>query len=100
METRDSAPSQPEKSININRVIGIILLVPPSISVLLFCVNLFVSKGNEDIVGLDNLSQNWTGSYSGNGGGFTSAAPIYFGLMAIAGAILLSFGNRDSTEKM
>ena len=40
---------------------------------------------------MKNLSSEWTGAvwYDQGGGGYTSAAPIYLGLMAIAGAYLL-----------
>jgi hypothetical protein len=38
-------------------------------------------------------SNEWTGTYDysreGGGGGYTSALPFYFGLMAIAGAYLI-----------
>ena len=36
-----------------------------------------------------NLSPNWTNDYGGNGGGGMSAAPIYLGLMALAGTWLV-----------
>jgi hypothetical protein len=77
---------QPEEKIKIERVFGIILLLPPLLSVILFTVNLF-SRDAGNIVELRNLSAHWTGSY--DNGGYTSAAPIYLGLMAIAGALLL-----------
>jgi len=40
---------------------------------------------------LRNLSSEWTGTYGfdDGGGGYMSGAPIYLGLMAIAGAMLL-----------
>ncbi len=70
--------------------LGIILLTPALISVLLFLAQLF------DIDTLNNFNfSNWVGNFSGEGGGFTSALPIYFGLMAIAGSLLIS----NSTKK-
>lgn len=69
--------------INWNRVLGIILLLPPLYSVFSF---LFKDK----IFLIKFLSSGWTGI----GTGYTSALPLYFGLMAIAGAILLSCGNK------
>jgi hypothetical protein len=80
----------PKKSepIKLARIIGIILLIPPTLSVVLFLLCL-LSRGNGNIIGMNNLSSNWSGDLSGPGGGFTSATPIYFGLMAIGGAILL-----------
>ena len=90
METTEN--KQPKQSIKLERIFGIILLIPPILGVLLFLLNLFV-KDPGSIAALTNLSWKWTGSYDysieGGGGGFTSAAPIYLGLMAIAGAILL-----------
>lgn len=90
METTGN--KQPKQSIKLERIFGIILLIPPILGVLLFLINLFVEDPGR-IAELTNLSWKWTGSYDyssqGGGGGFTSAAPIYLGLMAIAGAILL-----------
>lgn len=50
---------------------------------------------------MQNLSKNWTarisweytGTNTGAGAGATSATPIYLGLMAIAGSILLKKGS-------
>jgi hypothetical protein len=87
METTEKeTPKQPEQSIRLERIFGIILLIPPIIGVLLFILNL-LSNDMGKIVELKNLSSEWTGSY--DTGGYTSAAPIYLGLMAIAGAFLL-----------
>lgn len=75
-----------KRSMKLERVCGIFLLSPPMISVILFVINLLTDEpGN--LAALGNLSANWSGYY--DTGGFTSAAPIYLGLMAIAGAILL-----------
>jgi len=97
----------------IGLVLGIILLVPPLISVFVFFTQII--GWNTSLFGsLD--SSIWTGNIDidyfssshldaddkrvaygggGGGGGFTSALPLYFGLMAIAGAILIS----NSTKK-
>ena len=80
--------SQSEQGVRLERIIGIILLLPPIFGVVLFFLNLFKAYVG-DIPEMDNLSDNWTGDYDGDGGGYTSAAPIYLGLMAIAGALLL-----------
>lgn len=81
-----------KQSIKLERIIGIILLLPPILSVLLFFFNL-LSNDMGNIVGMRNLSSEWTGTYGyardNGGGGYTSAAPIFLGLMAIAGALLL-----------
>lgn len=89
METTENEQSkQPEQSIKLERFFGIILLIPPIIGVILFLLNL-VSNDPGNIPELRNLSNNWTGDYDSDGGGYTSSAPIYLGLMAIAGALLL-----------
>jgi len=86
--TENEQPKQPEQSIRLERIFGIILLIPPIIGVILFLLNL-VSNDPGNIPELRNLSNNWTGDYDSDGGGYTSSAPIYLGLMAIAGALLL-----------
>ncbi len=71
--------------------IGYILLFPPILSVLLFTINLLVKECGS-IIKMSNLSSNWSGwaSYSGDAGaGFSASVPLYFGLMAIAGAYLI-----------
>lgn len=78
---------QPTPNIKLERIFGIILLIPPFIGVILFLINLLSSYPGK-IPEMSNLSSQWTG-YCGTSGGYTSAAPIYLGLMAIAGAILL-----------
>lgn len=62
-------------------VIGIILLIPPIISSFLFICEIYDLGGS--ISSLMRLSQYWSAIESG-----TSAAPIYLGLMAIAGAYM------------
>ena len=84
METTEE--KQPKQNIRLERIFGIILLIPPIIGVLLFILNL-LSDDIGRIAELKNLSSEWTGGY--DTGGYTSAAPIYLGLMAIAGALLL-----------
>lgn len=78
--------NQSKESARLERVFGIILLIPPILSVGLFFINLIMDNPG-DIPELRNLSSKWTGSF--DNGGYASTAPIYFGLMAIAGAILL-----------
>lgn len=85
METQEN---QRKKKANLERIVGIIFIIPPILGVIFFILNVFISYVG-DLPELDNLSSNWTGNYSRDGGGFTSAAPIYLGLMAIAGAMLL-----------
>jgi hypothetical protein len=78
-------------------IIGIILLIPVIIGVIAFVMCLF--KGSNDFCTLDNLSRTWSYSlkpfskaYSNNfyaAAGAMSSAPIYLGLMAIAGVWLV-----------
>ena len=73
---------------------GVILLIPAVLSVLLFVAQLF---GTDT---LNNFSRNsaWTGwlvpspasSANESRAAFTSALPIYIGLMAIAGSIIIA----------
>jgi len=94
----ENQPKQKEESVKLERIFGIALLVPPLIGVLLFLLSL-LDKEAGAIPQLRNLSYAWTGNDSGNGGGFTSAAPIYLGLMAIAGALLLK-GTDKNIQKL
>lgn len=82
---------------NLQKTIGYILLFPPVLSVLLFSLNL-LSEDAGDIIKMSNLSSNWSGwaGYSGDSGaGFTSSVPLYFGLMAIAGAYLITNAKEE-----
>jgi hypothetical protein len=90
----ETAEKENKKLISLERIFGIILLIPPIIGVLLFVLNL-LSDDMGRIVELRNLSSEWTGHYSSEGGGYTSAAPIYLGLMAIAGAWLLKGTDKE-----
>ncbi|OYQ35081.1 hypothetical protein CHU92_11240 [Flavobacterium cyanobacteriorum] len=77
-----------------NRILGYILISPALLSIALLFLNLI----SEDLDLTTNLGANWIGGayYSGDSGaGFTSSLPLYFGLMAIAGAILI---KGDKTE--
>lgn len=80
------------KNAETSLLIGYILLLPAIVSVILFFYTLF--SGNSSFTGFD-ISSSWTGdidysSYDGGGGGgYTSALPIYIGLMALAGAYLI-----------
>lgn len=68
------------------KLTGYILLIPALLSVLLFIAKLL------DIgTPISTFSFTaWSGYYNANlGGGYTSALPLYFGLMAIAGAYLI-----------
>ena len=84
--------------------------------VFLFCLSVFGYSNST--INMSELSPNWTGKHyeqydSGHisfesdwdrvktdgGGGYTSAAPIYLGLMAIGGSILLSSYNIEPNIK-
>lgn len=75
------------KGKKIECIIGILFLIPPILGVLSFVLCLF--DCDWDFATMRNLSPNWTNDYSGNGGGGMSAAPIYLGLMALAGTWLV-----------
>ena len=71
---------------DVTKIIGYILLSPALVSVLIFFINVITGENY-----LSKLKYVWTGSvqYDRGGGGYTSALPFYFGLMAIAGAYLI-----------
>ena len=71
----------------VEAIIGIILLIPPILGALAFTLNLFDWGGK--FAKMTFLSANWTCDFSGQGGGGMSAAPIFLGLMAIAGVLLI-----------
>lgn len=86
------------KGLNLERIIGLLHLIPPVLSVFLFILKLLFNNIG-DIPEMSNLISRWTGHTgilhnqrggSVSGGGYTSAVPIYFGLLAIAGAVLLT----------
>ena len=83
---------------SIQKTIGYILLFPPLVSVLFFFINIFI-RDCGDIISMKHLSDPWTGYFTQNSdnttAGFSSALPLYFGLMAIAGSYLI----KDSSEK-
>lgn len=75
--------------------IGILLLVPPIISVIFFILNLMDAK-----LGFEMFPKSWNciSAAWGNGYAATPAIPLYMGLMAIAGAYLLK-GNLPKKEQ-
>jgi hypothetical protein len=94
METKNDQTTTPIR-INISKIVGYVLLIPPFISIGIFLAQLF----SEETLYLEEfLSTIWTGDYYGEGGGFTSALPFYFGLMAIAGAYLIKDSNRNNNQ--
>ena len=80
------------KAKKIECILGILFLLPSILGVIAFVLCLFGCEWN--FATLDNLSGGWTteygySSYEGGGGGGMSAAPIYLGLMALAGVWLV-----------
>lgn len=67
------------------RIIGLILLIPPILSVFFFLLDVF-GFGCE-ITQFEYLSAEWIGYY--DNGGFTSSLPLYLGLMGAIGAYLI-----------
>jgi hypothetical protein len=87
----------------IELIAGVILLIPALLSILLFMYALAFGHGEGSKIYPDLSYSIWSGyteihgNYSSGvgGGGYTSAFPIYCGLMAIAGAYLI----KDSESK-
>lgn len=75
------------KGKKIECIIGVLFLIPPLFGVFAFVLCLFGC--NWEFAEMDELSYEWTGDSHGEGGGYTSAAPIYLGLMALAGVWLV-----------
>lgn len=63
-------------------IVGVLFLIPPILGAIFFILRVFDLGGH--IASLEYLDVNWTG-----GDNAMSAAPIYLGLMAIAGVILI-----------
>ena len=63
-------------------LIGLIFLIPPILGAIFFICEVYGMDGN--IISLNRLSGNWTGD-----SGAMSAAPIYLGLMALAGSFII-----------
>lgn len=74
------------KAKRIKCIIGFIFLIPPILGVIAFILSLF--DADSRFSALSNLSDNWSWGTYGDGGAM-SATPIYFGLMALAGAYLI-----------
>ena len=72
------------KAKRIECVIGLFLLLPPILGVIAFVLQIF--EADTDFSMMRELSSAWTAKYDQGGG--MSAAPIYLGLMALAGAHL------------
>lgn len=73
--------------------LGMFFLIPPILGVCFFLLNLFDENRNYDeiLVEMHNLSGQW-GWHDGSGdgsGASMSPAPLYLGLMAIAGVLLV-----------
>ena len=82
--------------LSLEQKVGFVLLIPPLLSVFLF----LTAQYHDDF--RDTF---WTGfsvaAYSGDdsgagAGGYTSAVPIYLGLMAIAGAYLIKGNDKKN----
>lgn len=70
---------------------GVIFLIPPFLGTIFFTLDVFDIGGR--ISSLHYLSTNWTGDSNS-----MSAAPIYLGLMAIAGALIIHSAIKNFIE--
>ncbi len=79
-----------EKAIAIEKkiecIVGFLFLIIPIIALFCFLLSWFEISTDRWFVGLLNLSGHWAGD--------NSTAPIYIGLMALAGAYLVKDGIR------
>ena len=73
------------KAKRIDCFIGLFLLLPPILGVIAFVLQIF--EADTDFSMMRELSSAWTAKYDQGGG--MSAAPIYLGVMALAGVYLI-----------
>lgn len=73
------------KAKRIECFIGLFLLLPPILGVIAFVLQIF--EADTDFSMMRELSSAWTAKYDQGGG--MSAAPIYLGVMALAGVYLI-----------
>lgn len=96
------------KAKKVECIIGLFFLLPPILGVFAFVLQLF--DAGTDFLEMRNLSSRWTTLYDyshreGGGGGGMSAAPVYLGLMALAGVYLIKgsfyalFVKNEQNEK-
>ena len=76
---------------SVQLIIGIIFLIPPILGAIFFTLAVFGASG--DAISLSELSSNWTGDSNA-----MSAAPIYLGLMAIAGTLIVHSAIKNSVS--
>ncbi|MDE6634771.1 MAG: hypothetical protein K2J96_05910, partial [Bacteroidaceae bacterium] len=74
------------KEKRIECALGILFLLPPILGVFFFLLNLCGVHG--DFVDMYHLDYEWASYHSSNGVSM-SPAPLYLGLMAVAGAYLI-----------
>ena len=73
------------KAKRIECFIGLFLLLPPILGVIAFVLQIF--EADTDFSMMRELSSAWTAKYDQGGG--MSGAPIYLGVMALAGVYLI-----------
>ena len=100
----EAAPSFHLRLCGSSPLSGLFLLLPPILGVFAFVLQLF--NADTDFSEMRNLSSDWTTNYGYDqgGGGGMSAAPVYLGLMAIAGVYLIkdsfyTFFIKDEQDK-
>ena len=89
------------KQANTTKIMGYVLIAPALLSVILFVFDLITpNTGLRILYNLDHVWSGWPGYNSftydtKKAYAYTSALPVYFGLMAIAGAYLIKDKSSD-----
>jgi hypothetical protein len=81
---------------NLERVIGYVLLTPPIVGVLLFFIMVIRKLFSGAVLQNYFYDSFWTGFISeSDKSSYTSSLPVYFGLMALAGAYLIKDSKKE-----
>lgn len=83
------ANKKEKTEVNYQLIIGVILLIPPILSVIMFLSGIF-DISDASWLRLRDLSPNF------RGGDYDTPMPVYFGLMAIAGAYLIKDSRKNN----
>jgi hypothetical protein len=85
------------KKINFKKIVAFVLLTPPILGVLNFTYK-FLFSSTDEVLSLNTNFTIWHGTIDvfndSTATSFSSPIPIYLGLMAVAGAYLLSHSDK------